>query len=215
MTKTTRLIHVDYQELLQHTLPDALASASEFRITHSASNGFEALELMRKEPCDLMLLEPRLPDKDGIDLVKELLNHHAGLRILILTIDETPTHAYRMLRAGAAGWLPKTSPLKDLIQALRTVTTDKTFLPGKLKSVFAERYVHPEGDGDPKERLTDREYQVARLLALGHNNHEIAEKLFIGVKTVDTHRANMLRKLDLRNNSDVTRFAIQHQLIEI
>lgn len=215
MNEPTRLLYVDYQQVLLETLPKTLEQTSRFRVVGTAHSGFDALDLLREERCDLMILEPRVPDKDPIDLVKDLLAHHADLRLLILSADETPIQAYRMLRAGAAGWIGKSAPFPQLIEALEVIAAGKVFLPKSLKSMFAEKYVHPESDGDPKGRLTDREYQVSRMLAMGHTNHEIAAKLYIGVKTVDTHRANLLRKLGLRNNADVARFAIQYGLIEI
>ena len=215
MNKPIRIAIVDDHKFLREALQMLLQDLEEFELIAEGDNGFDAVELVRSHELDVIILEPLVPKKDGIDVTKEIAGLDRGVNVLILTMDKTAHNAFRMLRAGALGWLPKTCDSEALIEAIRTVGRGKTYLPDFLRQEFAERYVHPDRINQPEEKLTDREFQVLRLLALGNTNKEIAKMLFVGVKTVDTHRANLLKKLALRNNADLTRFAIQNGFIRV
>lgn len=213
--KPIRIVIVDDNKILREAWHHIFKDLDDMKIVGEAGDGFEAIDLAKKAEAKVMLLEPMVPRKDGIDLTREITAQTPSMKVLILTLDQTPNTAFRMLRAGALGWLPKTCGTEEVLHAIRLVARGKIYLPGEIQSIFAEKYLGREPGGPPEEQLSDREYQVMRLLALGHTNREIAKILFIGTKTVDTHRANLLRKLELRNNSDITRFAIQHGFIRI
>jgi DNA-binding NarL/FixJ family response regulator len=215
MKKPVRLAFVDGYKLLIEALTPWFESQKDLELVDTAQDGFGAVECVKKHDLDLMILEPMVPNKDGIDITKEIRSIDENLKLLILTADITPHNAYRMMKAGANGWVSKMEGLTDLALAIQTVISGKVYLPEKLQQDFAERYVHPAKNGQPEERLSDREFQVLRLLSMGLTNKEIAEKLYVGVKTIDTHRANLLKKLSLRNNADLTRFAIKNGLISL
>jgi len=215
MTNKIRVALVDDYKILREALRFILSKYQDIEVVAEAEDGFGAIEVARQGNVDVLVLEPMIPNKDGIDIAKEIASLDEKPHLLILTVDKTAHNAFRMLRAGATGWLSKTVDSEEMIRAIRTVGKGKVYLPADLQSVFAERYVRPESITKPEEQLSDREFQVMRLLAMGYTNREISKKLFIGVKTVDTHRANLLRKLGLRNNSDLTRFAIQNGFISL
>lgn len=204
---------VDEYVLLREALKEQLKKHDDLQVVAEGGNGFEAIEVIKNHPVDVLILEPIIPGKEGIDVTKEIANLKKATKILILTMDRTAHNAFRMLRAGATSWLSKTAGIDEVIKAIRATQRGQVYLPGELQRNFAERYVHPESMNHPEELLSDREYQVMRLLAMGHTNREISKVLFVGVKTVDTHRANLLRKLGLRNNADLTRFAIRNGVI--
>ena len=213
--KAIGVVIVDHYKILREALRHVLAGYSDIELLGEAEDGFGAIDLVRKGSVDVIILEPTIPNKVGIDITKEIVALNVKTRILILTVDTTHQHAFRLLRAGAMGWLPKTVGAEEVVRAIRMVHDGKVYLPLDLQRLFAEQYVNPDRMTQPEESLSDREFQVMRLLASGHTNREIAGMLFIGVKTVDTHRANILRKLSLRNNSDITRFAIQHGFVKL
>ncbi len=209
-----RVVIVDDNHILREAWQYIFRELQDMRIVGQAGDGFGAIELAKQKEADVMVLEPMVPRKDGIDLTREIVALAPSMKVLILTLDQAPNTAFRMMRAGALGWLPKTCESKEVLHAIRQVVQGKIYLPADLQSIFAEKYLGKDSGGPPEEQLSDREYQVMRLLAKGNTNREIAKILFIGTKTVDTHRANLLRKLELRNNSDLTRFAIQHGFIK-
>lgn len=214
MVKKITVAIVDEYKILREALVSMLSKHDDVEIVGEAADGFRAIQIAKEINPDVLILEPLLPKKDGIDVTKEIKAMENGTSVLILTMDNTHHAAFRMLRAGAMGWMSKNVGSPDVYKAIQCVGTGKIYLPEDLQREFAEKYVHPEKIHRPEDQLSDREYQVLRLLAMGNTNREIAESLFVGVKTIDTHRANLLRKLGLRNNSDLTRFAIQAGIIK-
>ncbi|HYU33712.1 MAG TPA: response regulator transcription factor [Thermoanaerobaculia bacterium] len=200
-------LHREGLRCLLETHPDIL-------VVGEAADGTAAVDLTRKENPDVLLLETAMPGKDGLDAIKEIVAHGLRSRILAMTMQGTAHLVLRLMRAGAHGViLRRTCGFKDLLGAIGLVRAGRTYLPPEIRQTFAERYYRTGAGEDPTEQLSDREFQVARFLASGYTNQEIAERLCISIKTVDTHRANILRKLGLRNNSDITRFAICQRLI--
>ena len=135
-------------------------------------------------------------------------------KLLLLLLDDDNTLALRALRAGALGVLSKRSQFDELLRAIRLVHAGQRYLSRSIQNIFANRYLSIKLLEDCGEQLTKREGEILRLLALGRNHHEIARQLFISVKTIDTHRSNILRKLKLRNNADIARYAIRNGLID-
>lgn len=204
---------IDEYVLLREALRERIQLEEDLCVIAEGGDGFAAIEAVKNHSVDVLVLEPILPGKEGIDVTKEVAGFSKSTKTLILTMDRTAHNAFRMLRAGASGWISKTSNSAEVIKAIRATHRGQVYLPSELQRMFAERYVHPESINHPEEILSDREYQVMRLLAMGNTNREISKTLFVGVKTVDTHRANLLRKLGLRNNADLTRFAIKNGVI--
>jgi DNA-binding NarL/FixJ family response regulator len=210
---TLRIAIADDHAIVREGLKRILTEQKDLEIVGEAANGFEAVELVRTAKPDIILMDISMPEKDGLDATREIIGMKCGTKVLILTMHSDEHYALRTMRAGATGYVVKGSPAEELIKAIHAVSEGKRFLPPKLESTFAERYLTPEANYSPVESLSDREFQVLCLLATGLANREIAEKLFISVKTVDSHRSRILEKLGLRNNSDLTRFAIDNKLI--
>lgn len=209
-----RVLIADDHSLVREGLRRILDEQFDIEVVGEAKDGKEAVELARRLRPDVILMDISMPEKDGLDATKEIRALDTRTRILILTIHNEEHYALRTLRAGADGFIFKGAKSEELVRAIRDLDRGLRYLPPELERFFAELYVRPKASGTPLEALSDREFQVLRLIALGHTNREVAEKLRISVKTVDTHRRNILKKLRLRNNSDLTRFAIRHGVIE-
>lgn len=200
--------------LLQETVRRILEEAPGLEVAGTVDRPARAVDLVRAEQPDVLLIVHTGATLDELDVIQRVAALGRGTRLLMLS-PETSQHAsLRMLRAGAHGILASDAGTEELVRAIRTLHRGELYLTPELQRAAAERYLGVDRQAAPEERLSDREHQVMRLLALGHTNREIAELLGVGVKTIDTHRANLLRKLDLRNNADVARFAIRTGVIE-
>lgn len=178
-----------------------------------AADALRAVELVRKTAPDIILLDLSMPHRDGLDAIRDIVAIGSGTKVVALSGTAARGYVLRVLRAGARGFVWKSAHAAELMEAIHKVHLGETYLPGDLQRIFAERYFRADMEKDEDESLTDREFQILCLLAKGQTNKEIGSTLHISVKTVDTHRMNILRKLHLRNNVELTRFAIRSQLV--
>ncbi len=209
-----RVALVGSYPLLLEALAKVLGEVRELEVVGQPADLDDAVDLVRATGPDVLVMEMSRSPVDEIDTLGKVMALKRPTRMLVLSLDAGEHLALRMLRAGAHGILSKDITTEEVIGAVGKVGEGKVYLTPELQRLCAERYLRVDADKSPEERLTDREYQVARLLASGLSNREIAEKLVIGVKTVDTHRANLLRKLELRNNMELTRFALKQGLVD-
>lgn len=191
-----------------------LGGHPDLQVAGEAADGLAAIELARSSRPDVLLLDLAMPGKDGLEATKDIVALGGGTKVVALGGVAPRGYVLRVLRAGARGYVCKSAGVEELVRAIHKVHRGDTYLPGDLQRIFAERYFRSDLERDADELLTDREFQVLCLLALGHTNKEIGGRLSISVKTVDTHRMNVLRKLHLRNNADLARFAIRSQLVD-
>jgi two-component system, NarL family, invasion response regulator UvrY len=188
----------------------------EFEVVGEAVDGFDAVDLVRRTHPRVTLIGIPLPSRDGLDTTREILSLGTGTQILALGSRTVQGYAIRVLRAGAHGFISTSASARELVEAIHRVQRGRVYIPRELQELCAERYFSA-GSGTVEEeadRLTDREFQVMCLLASGCTNKEVADRLCIGLKTVDTHRSRIIKKLHLRNNADIARFAVKKQLIQ-
>lgn len=209
-----RVAIADDHALVRQGLRRILEAELDIQVIGEAQDGEEALRLVQQTHPDVLILDISMPGKDGLEATREIRAQGVHTRVLILTMHNEEHYALRTLRSGAQGFLYKGADSEELLRAVRAVAQGVTYMPPEIERAFAEKFVHPEV-AHPAERLTHREFQVLRLLAQGLTNREIAAELGIQLKTVDSHRRRILKKLGLRNNADLTRFAIRHGLIEL
>src|SRR5258708_3881988 len=178
-----------------------------------AQNATEALTLVRKETWDAAILDISMPGGSGLDLIKDVRLLSPGLPILVLSMYPEDQFAVRVLKAGANGYLTKESAPDQLIIALHKVISGGTYVSPSLAEslVFGLRI---DSSRPPHELLSDREYQVMRLLASGETPTKVAEELFLSVKTVSTYRTRILEKLQLKTSAELTRYAIDNNLVD-
>lgn len=203
----------DDHTLLREGLRRLLEQAADIRVGGEAGNGNEALDLLAKGQWDLLVLDMSMPGRDGVDLIRHIKNSHPDVPILVLTMHGEQQYAVQAIKAGAAGYLTKDSASEELVQAVRKVAGGGRYLSQSLaESIAFDRYGHAESL--PHALLSDRELSVFRHLASGMNNSDIAQLLFVSVKTVSTYKSRILIKLHLRNQADLVRYAIRHRLVD-
>jgi DNA-binding NarL/FixJ family response regulator len=182
-------------------------------VTAEAGDGHEALKVIQSEPCDVVLLDITMPNKSGLDVLKQLHSEAPRLPVLVLSMHAEDQYAVRVLRAGAAGYLTKESAPAKLVQAIRKVVRGGKY----VSTTLAEKLVydlHSDSSKAAHEILSDREYQVLCMIASGKTVTMIAEELALSVKTISTYRVRILEKLNMRNNAELTRYAIKEGLVD-
>jgi len=209
-----RVALADDHNLVREGLRRMLAVHDDIEVVGEAADGAAAVELVKDKQPDVMLLDISMPKKDGIEATSEIAALDLKTKILILSMHSDEQYVVRTLRAGASGFIWKGTRLEELVNAIKEVQAGNRYLPPDIEQSFAEKYLRPDAERAPAEILSKREFQVMCFLANGMTNREIAAQLNISVKTIDTHRGHVLKKLKLRNNSDITRFAIQHGYIQ-
>lgn len=178
-----------------------------------ACNSQELMEAIRKQEWDILILDITMPGKSGLDALKEIRQIRPGLPVLVLSMHPEDQFAVRVLKAGAAGYMTKERAPEELISAIK-----KALAGGKyVSSSLAERLafnLEEEGEKTPHEMLSDREYEVLCMIASGKTVGEIADILYLSVKTVSTYRARILEKMKMRTNAELTHYAIKNRLVE-
>ncbi|AQW54274.1 response regulator transcription factor [Streptomyces antimycoticus] len=214
--KPIRILLADDHALVRRGVRLILDREPDLEVVAEAGDGAEAIEAARSQEIDLAVLDIAMPRLTGLQATRELVALKPGLRILMLTMHDNEQYLFQALKAGACGYVLKSVADRDLVAACRAAMRNEPFLyPGAVTALirnYLERVRH--GEEDPDQFLTPREEEVLKLVAEGHSSKEIAEILFISVKTVHRHRANLLHKLGLHDRLELTRYAIRAGLIE-
>lgn len=202
-----RVLLADDHEIVRDGLKRILAATTDVQVTGEAASGDEALALVKANDYEVALLDMSMPGLSGIDLIKRLKIEKPGLKLLILSMHGEHQYAARALKAGASGYLTKDSASEKLLGALRKVAAGGVHVSEAAAAglMSAERAPH--------QSLSDREFEVLRLLAGGRSPTEIAEQLHLSVKTVSTHKAHIQEKLGLGGIADLVRYALEHKLV--
>jgi two-component system invasion response regulator UvrY len=207
-----KILVADDHAVVRNGLKQIVNDTYDMVIAAEASNGQEALNKALKDDYDIVLLDITMPDRSGLDILKEIKSQKPGLPVLILSMHPEEQYAVRALKAGAAGYLTKESAPEELIRAMRKVSSGGRYvtlsLAEKLASVLetgAEKSLH--------QALSDREYQVLCMIASGKRIKQIADELLLSAKTIGTYRSRVLRKMNMNNNMELTRYAIENQLV--
>jgi len=208
-----RIVIADDHTIVREGLKQVLSAASDLTIVGEAQNGHEVLQRVREQDFDVLLLDMSMPGKSGIELIKQVRAEKPRLRIMVLSMHQEPQYAVRAIRAGASGYLTKESASAQLVSAIRKVAGGGAYITDAVAEQLALGAM-PQTDGPPHSALSDRELQVFRLLVAGGTVSEIADQLNLSVKTVSTHKARILQKMNMSNPTELIRYALQHGLIE-
>jgi DNA-binding NarL/FixJ family response regulator len=207
----------DDHTLFREGIKAILKDQPSFQIIDEAEDGRDAVNKAHRLHPDVVLMDISMPDLGGFEATDRILRANPRTKVVILTMYEEEEVITRCLKAGAAGYVLKDAPRADLIHAIETASSGGQYLsPRALKKVVKEHIKHnTRGPSNDYERLSDREREVLKLLADGLALKEIAVRLGLSIKTVDTHKTNMMRKLDLHDRSEVIKYAIQRKLIRL
>ncbi|MFF2097249.1 response regulator [Streptomyces sp. NPDC058202] len=211
-----RILLADDHALVRRGVRLILDQEPDLTVVAEAGDGAEAIALARANDVDLVVLDIAMPRMTGLQAARELVALKPGLRVLMLTMHDNEQYLFQALKAGASGYVLKSVADRDLVDACRAALRDEPFLYPGAVTALVRTYLDRLRDGEepPDQVLTPREEEVLKLVAEGHSSKEIAEMLFISIKTVHRHRANMLHKLGLRDRLELTRYAIRSGLIE-
>jgi two-component system invasion response regulator UvrY len=208
-----KILIADDHAIVRRGLKQILAETPDMIVVDEASNGHEVLTKVMQHDYSVILLDISMPGKSGLDVLKELKNERPKLPVLILSMYPEEQYAVRVLRAGASGYLTKEGAPEELIYAIRKVVQGKKYVSASL----AEKLVF-DLDGDSQkplhESLSDREFQVLCMIASGKTVSDISEELALSVKTISTYRTRLLEKMKMKNNAELTHYAVQNHLVE-
>ena len=213
MTGGLRILIVDDHPIVRHGLKQTLADAADVGEICEAANGHEALDLVRQRDWDAVVLDIGLPGRGGIDILKDIKRERPRLPVLILSMHPEDQYAIRALRAGAGGYLTKEAATEKLLEAIRRIIAGRRFISPDLAERLAFELTE-DNAGPPHASLSDREFEVLRLIATGLAAGDIAERLSLSVKTVSTYRARILEKMRMKNNAELMQYVLTNRLIE-
>jgi DNA-binding NarL/FixJ family response regulator len=210
----TRILLADDHTMVRRGLRLVLDSEPDLEVVAEAGDGAEAVERALRNGIDLAVLDVTMPRMTGIQAVRELGRRKPELKTLILSMHDNEQYFFEALKAGAAGYVLKSSADRDLVEACRAAMRGEPFLyPGAVTALIRDFLARDDGDTE-LEPLTPRELEILKLIAEAHSTKEIADILVISPKTVERHRANILGKLGMRDRVELTRYAIRRGLIE-
>jgi DNA-binding NarL/FixJ family response regulator len=211
----TRVLVADDHELVRKGLRLVLAAEPDLDVVAEAANGEDAVRRALQDDVDLAILDISMPRKTGLQAARELGRRRPELRILILSMYDNEQFLFEALKAGASGYVLKSGADDDIVTASRAAMRGEPFLyPSAVHALIRDVIARAGERSEELELLTPRELDVLKLIAEGHTSKQIATTLVLSIKTVESHRANMLSKLGMRDRVDLTRYAIRRGLIE-
>lgn len=208
-----KILIADDHAVVRRGLRQIINDEPDFEVVAEAQNGQEVLDQLDKVDCNVLVLDITMPDKNGLAVLQEVKATRPRLPILILSMHPEDQFALRALKLGASGYLTKESAPEELVGALRKVTNGGKY----ISSTLAEQLVAEIGSDSPRpspERLSEREFQVLRMIAQGKTISQIAEDMGLSVKTVSTYRTRLLQKMKMKTNAELVRYAVQHGLVD-
>lgn len=206
-----KILIADDHPVVRMGTKQIIEDASDMVVLDEAGDGDEVISKVHEKSFDVILLDISMPGRDGLDVLKQLQSEKPNIPVLILSMYTEEEYAIRALKSGASGYLTKESAPYELITALRTVSEGKKYISSSLAQILASSVGISEKH--PHNTLSEREYQVMQMICSGKNTTEIAKELSISVKTVSTYRTRTLKKMDLKNDVELTHYAIQNNLL--
>jgi DNA-binding NarL/FixJ family response regulator len=208
-----RVFIADDHAIVREGLKQILAEQRDIVVAGEAETGLDAVKLFRKSRCNVLLLDISLPDRNGIEVLKQIKSEKPELAVLMLSMHREDQYAIRSLKAGAAGYLTKQSAPRELVNAIRQVAGGQRYVSAQLAQALAAQ-IGENHEAPIHESLSDREYQTLTMIASGKTVSEIARELSLSVKTVSEYRSRLLAKMKLKTSAELTHYAIRNQLID-
>jgi len=213
--KPISVLIADDHEIVRYGISTYLSSAKDINIVGEASTGEECLKIFKKERPDICLLDIGMPDKNGIETTKSIRELDPDTKILILSMHTDKRLLKKVLEAGINGYLLKNTEKVNLLNAIRTIANGQQVFSEPISTLITQCFLKNSSEVETQicEEITEREQEILQLIVKGLTSKEIAQKLFISPRTVDTHRANLMQKLELNNIAELVRYAIKHDLV--
>ncbi len=211
------ILLVDDHPLMRVGIKSILDQQDDIHIVGEAGDGRTALKITEEKKPDIVIMDISMPNLNGIEATRQICKQHPDTRIIVLTVHSSKQFVQKMLKAGAHGYLLKDALYNELSQAIEAVSKDKVYLSSKVAQIVVKDYIsgnHSESDTEFKT-LTSREREVLQGLAEGKSTKQIAAELFVSTKTIETHRKNIMDKLNIRNLADLVKYAIREGIIDV
>jgi DNA-binding NarL/FixJ family response regulator len=208
-----RVVIADDHTLVREGLKQLLRAAGGIDVIGEARDGHDVLKIVRESDFDVLLLDMSMPGKSGMELIKQVKSEKPRMRILVLSMHQEHQYAVRAIKSGASGYLTKDSASTQLVSAIEKVAGGGAFISAEVAEQLALGAM-PQSEGLPHTALSDREYQVFRMLVSGQAVTAIADELNLSVKTVSTHKARLMEKMGIDNQAELVRYAIRHRLVD-
>lgn len=208
-----RIVVADDHAIVREGLKRIIGSAEDMTVVGEAADGTEVMQQVRGADFDVLVLDLSMPGRSGMELIKLVRSEKPRLRILVLSMHQELQYAVRAIKSGASGYLTKESAPMQLLQVLRKIAAGGAFISADVAEQLALGSMHG-GGGAAHEKLSDREFEVFRLIAIGMSVTDIAARLNLSAKTISTHKANLMQKMGLHNQSELIRYAIKHGVTE-
>jgi DNA-binding NarL/FixJ family response regulator len=215
-----KIILVDDHRIVRDGIKSLLQSEDDIEVVGEASNYSELINLLENKIPDVLILDIALPDMSGIEITKIMTLNYPAIRVIMLTMYTNEDFIFNSLKAGAKGYLPKNTTKKELIKAIKAVYNSEDYFSDEISNLILKSYIKKaktseQENEDPSKVLTRREEEILKLAAQGNSNREIAERLFISTRTVESHKNHIMNKLELKTNVDLIKFAIKNKIIDI
>lgn len=208
-----KIIIADDHAIVRKGLKQILEDTLEMIVADEASNGAELMDKLRQQSFDVVILDITMPGRSGLDTLKDIKAEYPKLPVLVLSVHREEQYAVRTLKSGAAGYINKKSAPDELIEAIRIVSTGRKYISHSVADTLVTN-LEPNADKPLHELLSDREYQVMCMIASGKSVSTISRELNLSVKTISTFRSHILRKMNMKDNAEITHYAIKNQLVD-
>jgi two-component system, NarL family, invasion response regulator UvrY len=209
-----KVLVVDDHPIFRQGLIRIISKLPDFLVAAEASDGVEALSKLNSDEYDLMILDISMPGRSGLDIIKEVKKLKPHTKILVLTIHPSNQYALRSLKAGASGYLTKERAPEELTEALRTISKGAKYIPSSEAGNLVLNWGKDE-ETPLHQTLSDREFQIMHMIAVGEKVSDIAKELLISVKTVKTHRSRLMLKMNMKSNAELIHYAIKNSIINV
>ena len=212
VSSNIRVLIADDHAIVREGLKQIIGDGGNLVVAGEAGNGQQAIQRVRAGDIDVLLLDISLPDRNGVDVLKQLKKEFPSLPVLMLTMHREDQYAIRAMKAGASGYLNKQSAPAELVNALREVASGRKYISAALAQELANQ-IGGDNARAPHESLSDREYQTLVMIASGKTDGEIADDLSLSVKTISMYRSRLLQKMKMRHNAELTHYALRNRLV--
>jgi len=209
----TRIVIADDHAIVREGLKRIVADAGDLQVIDEAGDGTGVMKIVREQELEVLVLDLSMPGRSGMELIKLVHSEKPKIRILVLSMHQELQYAVRAIRSGASGYLTKESAPGQLVQAIRKVASGGAYISAEVAEQLALGAM-PGGQALPHASLSDREFEVFRLLVDGVSVTEIAARLTVSVKTVSSHKANLMQKMGIANQTELIRYAMKHGLTD-
>lgn len=219
--KKIRVLLVDDHKIFRDGILSLFSGAKEIEIIDVASNSNEALQKIRNQKPDVVIMDISMPEISGIEIIKQIKEENISSKILVLSMHTKEEYVFNAIRAGANGYLPKEETSKEeLFKAIKEIIAGKEYFSNSISTIMQKYFLRKAKNNENDsvkdyEQLTKREKEVLKLVIEGLSNIEIADKLFVNIRTIETHKHNLLQKLKIKNTIELVKFALKNNILEI